>query len=66
MDLIGFVIPGKHVHHQIDAKTIGQFSLPFSGVTAPDRQQSLPVAIHSPGPSPFRGISRPFVVQASN
>ena len=57
MDLIGFIIAGQRVHHQVDAEAVGHFALawaafryrtiglPASSVAQADAQSLLPTMI---------------------
>lgn len=47
MNLVGFVIAGQHVHHDVDAGAVGIFTLRF--IRGHCRQDRDPVGIDGPG-----------------
>jgi len=53
VDLIGFVIARQHMHHQIDAKAVGQFSLPLACKAAAHGIKRVAARIHSPCSGPI-------------
>ena len=47
VNLIGLIIPGQHMHDQIDTKAIGQFALPLAGKSRA-RPGTWAVPVHPP------------------
>ena len=52
MHLVGFIITGQHMHHQIDAKPIGHFALSAIACIAPNWEHLVALTIHRPSSGP--------------
>ncbi len=53
MNLVGLVVPGQHMHDQIDPKAIRDLALTFAGIAATDGIKRIAACIHCPGRCPI-------------
>ena len=52
MHLIGFIVPGQHMHDQIDPEAVGHFPLPFARLPTPDPEHRAALIVQRPCRSP--------------